>query len=78
MEGSPQIVSTIGAGDNFNAGFVYGMLRHNILRDDIERGLTEEQWDNLIACAQSFSADVCQSLDNYVSLDFARQRRGEL
>ena len=72
------IVSTIGAGDNFNAGFVYGMLRHGITRDDIEHGLTEEQWDGVIASAQQFSADVCTSLDNYVSEEFAMQRRQEL
>ena len=71
-------VSTIGAGDNFNAGFVYGLLRHNITRDDIERGFTEQQWDQLIASAQSFSANVCQSLDNYVSEQFAEQKRKEL
>ena len=71
-------VSTIGAGDNFNAGFVYGMLRHNITRDDIERGLTEQQWDALIASAQLFSANVCQSLDNYVAEQFAEERRKEL
>ena len=71
-------VSTIGAGDNFNAGFVYGMLRHNITRNDIERGLTEQQWDGLISSAQLFSADVCQSLDNYVSEQFAAERKTEL
>ena len=71
-------VSTIGAGDNFNAGFVYGMLRHNITRDDIEHGLTEQQWDGLISSAQQFSADACQSLDNYVSLQFAAERKTEL
>lgn len=71
-------VSTIGAGDNFNAGFVYGMLRHNITRDDIERGLTEQQWDGLIASAQMFSGEVCQSLDNYVSGAFAQNRKAEL
>ena len=74
----PGIVSTIGAGDNFNAGFVYGLLRHGITRDDIGRGLTEEQWDQLIASAQQFAANVCLSLDNYVSTDFAGQRRAEL
>ena len=34
-------VSTIGAGDNFNAGFVYGLIRNDFTRDDIERGLTD-------------------------------------
>ena len=42
-------VSTIGAGDNFNAGFVYGLLRYDITRKTIEGGLTEQQWDNVIA-----------------------------
>ena len=37
------VVSTIGAGDNFNAGFIFGMLKHGITRADLERGLTEEQ-----------------------------------
>ena len=78
VEQVPGIVSTIGAGDNFNAGFVYGLLRHNITRDDIERGLTEQQWDGLISSAQQFSANVCQSLDNYVSEQFAGQRKTEL
>ena len=75
-DGAP--VSTIGAGDNFNAGFVYGLLRHNITRNDIDRGLTEQQWDGLISSAQQFSANVCQSLDNYVSEAFATERKAEL
>ena len=66
-------VSTIGAGDNFNAGFVYGLLRHGITRDTIDQGLTEEQWDHTIGCAQAFAACVCQSLENYVDRDFGRQ-----
>jgi fructokinase len=77
VEKTGNIVSTIGAGDNFNAGFVYGLLQHNILRDNIDQQLTEQQWDSLISSAQSFSADVCQSLDNYVSPDFAQQRKAE-
>ena len=68
-----QTVSTIGAGDNFNAGVVYGLLHHGITRDVIERGLTEQQWDQCIGCAQQFSADVCQRLDNYVGIDFAQR-----
>ena len=67
---SDNVVSTIGAGDNFNAGFAYGLLRYGIRRADIEQGLTEQQWDNIIQCALQFSAEACKSLNNYVSPDF--------
>ena len=66
-------VSTIGAGDNFNAGFVYGLIRHAITRQTIDQGLSEQQWDDCIGSAQQFAACVCQSLENYVSKDFGRQ-----
>jgi len=67
------IVSTIGAGDNFNAGFAYGLIKYGITREDIVRGLTEQQWDNIIACAQLFSANVCQSISNSVDSDFGKK-----
>ena len=66
-------VSTIGAGDNFNAGFVFGLIKYGITRKEIEQGLSEEQWDKIIACAQQFSANVCKSIDNYGSLEFGQQ-----
>ena len=66
-------VSTIGAGDNFNAGFAYGLIRYNITREQIEQGLTEQQWDELISCAQQFSAEVCRSINNSVSLEFGQR-----
>jgi len=65
-------VSTIGAGDNFNAGFVYGLIKYGITREMIQQGLTEQQWDGLIGCAQQFSAEVCKSIDNYVSPEFGK------
>lgn len=65
-----ETVSTIGAGDNFNAGFVYGLLKNNITRGDIERGLTESQWDQLVASAQLFSLECCKAIGNYVSREF--------
>jgi len=68
-------VSTIGAGDNFNAGFLYGLIRYGITREQIERGLSEEQWDCLIECGQLFSANVCQSIYNYVSPEFGDEMR---
>ncbi len=63
-------VSTIGAGDNFNAGFVYGMLKYGIRRADIEFGLTEGQWDSLIGCARNFSAECCRNMGNSISREF--------
>jgi len=73
-----QTVSTIGAGDNFNAGFVFGLIKNGITRAMIERGLTEQQWDNLIGCAQRFSANVCQSINNYVSPEFGKEMSNEI
>ncbi len=72
------IVSTIGAGDNFNAGFVYGMLKYGITRSVIEQGLTEQQWDQVINCAQLFSANVCQTLSNSVDQQFGEQMKAGL
>ena len=73
-----ETVSTIGAGDNFNAGFIYGLIKHQITRSDLEGGLSEEQWDAVIGSAQQFSAEACKSLFNYVSPAFGDQRREEL
>ena len=63
-----ETVSTIGAGDNFNAGFLYGLIKNQITRDDMEHGLSEEQWNAVIGCAQLFSAEACSTLNNNVVL----------
>ena len=63
-------VSTIGAGDNLNAGILYGLIKHRIRRDDLDC-LTEHDWDNIIRCGLEFSADTCQQADNYISRELA-------
>lgn len=68
-----ETVSTIGAGDNFNAGFIYGMIKYGVTRDDVEQGLSEEVWDKLIATATAFSADCCKDIFNYISKEFGLQ-----
>lgn len=65
-----QTVSTVGAGDNFNAGVVFGLLKYRIRRDDLDE-LSEDDWDHVIRCGQDFSADVCMSLNNSISKEFA-------
>lgn len=71
-------VSTIGAGDNFNAGFLYGMLTNGITRSQLTEGLSEEQWDSIVEQGKKFSAEVCRSLYNYVSPEFGAARKEEL
>ena len=73
-----ETVSTIGAGDNFNAGFVYGLVKNGITREMLEAGLTPEQWDSLIGEASEFSANVCGSIHNSVGEAFANQKKREL
>jgi fructokinase len=65
-----QTVSTIGAGDNFNAGLVFGLLKNRIRKSDLDE-LTEADWDKIVASGMSFSREVCVSLDNYISKEFA-------
>ena len=67
-----ETVSTIGAGDNFNAGLIYGLVRLNITRRQLSEGLPRSMWDKLIDYAGRFSQNCCQHLENYVSEDFGR------
>jgi fructokinase len=67
-----QTVSTIGAGDNFNAGFLYGLVERGLLKNQINNA-TAETWQYLIETGQQFSRHVCQSMYNYVDKDFLKQ-----
>ena len=64
--GNTQPVSTIGAGDNFNAGFIFGMLKLGVTRQRLIEGLTKEQWNKIMSYALAFSAESCKGTDNYV------------
>ena len=63
-------VSTIGAGDSFNAGILFGLLKHDITLDKLYR-LTPEEWAPIIQYGMNFASSVCMSMDNYISPDFA-------
>lgn len=69
------VVSTIGAGDNFNAGLLFGLLRYGITHEMMLQGLTEQQWDGIIESGLLFSANVCKSIDNYVDEAFGAQMK---
>ena len=66
------VVSTVGAGDNFNAGFVYGLIRNgyqksNLLAPTLSGGTGIL---DIIDIAERFSSHVCSRLDNYVDVSF--------
>ena len=73
-----ETVSTIGAGDNFNAGFVYGLVKYGITREMLETGVAEELWDKVIDEAQQFANNVCKSINNSVDQAFADKKKREL
>jgi len=62
-------VSTIGAGDNFNAGIIYGLMVNDILSRDLTN-LSEKQWGELIEYGHVFAKNACLSLENFVSSSF--------
>ena len=72
-----QTVSTIGAGDNFNAGFVYGLLKYGVTRDMLHEGVDATIWDKVIAEAQQFAANVCGSINNSVDPAFGDAKKAE-
>ena len=66
-----ETISTIGAGDNFNAGFCYAIYKEGIASfDNIKKEEELAAFSRFIASGQKFSSVVCQSLDNYVPKDF--------
>ena len=69
-----QAVSTIGAGDNFNAGIIYGLLKHGVRRRQLDQ-TDETTWDAVVQCGMDFAADVCLSFGNSVSAQFAQAHR---
>jgi len=64
-----KIESTIGAGDSFNAGLIYAMIREGIGLQKLING--QIPWNRIIDTAHAFAASACSSIENYVSREFA-------
>ena len=67
-------VSTIGAGDNFNAGMLTSIYQSGISNEQLE-DLGAGEWSKIISTAVSFASHVCMSYDNYISVEFAKKWR---
>ena len=67
-------VSTIGAGDNFNAGMTASIYWENIRRNQLE-SLSGADWSKIVAMAAGFAANVCLSYENYISAEYGKTVR---
>lgn len=67
-------VSTIGAGDNFNAGIISSLFRLVQSVDEISK-LDAAEWEAVVAAGVDFATHVCLSYENYIDLAFASRYR---
>jgi fructokinase len=65
-------VSTIGAGDNFNAGIITAIYNHGIQKGQMDL-INEKAWSEIISTAVGFATHVCLSYENYISAEFAAE-----
>ena len=60
------VVSTVGAGDSFNAGFSCALIWEDIMPEDLSH-IGRDTWQRLIATACRFAGETCRSTENYIS-----------
>jgi len=70
-------ISTIGAGDTFNAGILYGLVKNQVGYDAVMK-VQEDVWSLVIETAIVFAGEVCLSYDNYISDETAKKFRFSL
>ena len=69
-------VSTIGAGDNFNAGMLTAIYNNKLTGADMPL-IGEDLWKKIISSGVEFATHVCMSYDNYISEEFAGELKGK-
>jgi len=67
-----EAVNTIGAGDNFTAGLVYGIVKEAVITRQLSI-LPLDLWERIMGYATSFASEVCRSEQNYISNEFVKQ-----
>jgi len=72
-----KVISTIGAGDNFSAGIVYGLFNQLVSNLSFEE-LAMPDWEKIMNYGILFSSEVCGSSENYLSEETAESLRSNL
>ncbi|MBC8319478.1 MAG: carbohydrate kinase [Bacteroidetes bacterium] len=64
---STKVISTIGAGDAFNAGIIYALVQMKLQNSNFRSTLADSV-ENILSSGLNFAAKVCNSIDNYIPL----------
>lgn len=72
-----KVISTIGAGDNFSAGIVFGIY-HRLLNGMLLEDFSVMDWQYISSMGNFFAACVCESTENYISKEAAQRLTGEI
>jgi len=67
-----QVVSTIGAGDNFSAGIVYELFNH-LANNYSFKDLGEKSWKKIMNSGILFASEVCGSSENYLPVETGKR-----
>ena len=70
-----ETVSTVGAGDNFNAGYIFAKMAMDNGQWTMENSTDAPNHSQLIAMAQRWSQDVCRQIGNNISDELVREMR---
>ncbi len=70
-------ISTIGAGDTFNAGIIYGIVKNNFDLKKLQI-LTNSEFENLITPAIEMATSVCLTFDNYIGNEVSEKYKLEV
>lgn len=62
-------ISSVGAGDNFNAGFIYGLYFAGADRKKIQ-SYNIQEISRIVRFGMSFASEACSSIENYIPVGF--------
>jgi len=67
-------VSTIGAGDNFNAGMITALFFNRVDAGQLP-SIDGSLWKKIVNTGVDFASEVCMSYENYIPKEFAEKIR---
>jgi len=66
------VISTIGAGDNFSAGIVFGLFK-KLTNNLTLSNLSLADWEEIMNFGTLFASEVCASSQNYLPVEFGEK-----